>query len=650
MGTVSDLPVGYDPPSAAAAGDGVPCAAIAPPPGSAIVDLLVKEGLVSDAQLRHALRVQQKLETPQPLLKILQELGTVSNQQVRGALRANPHSMRLGSLLVELGYLREADIEAALKTQSKNGGHKKLGELLVDHHLISEQRLTEILADLLGLEFVEPRVGEIDRTLLARVVPRVCLDGNFIPVVRKQDGSTVVAFADPLDDALHATARQMVGGEIVAAIARKTLIREALVAVERGQHQSSAVVDEKTTISIVNTIIRDAIRLGASDIHFEPLKSRLRVRVRIDGVMVDHKEVSKDLIPAITSRLKVMAAADIAEKRRHQGGRILYEDAASGLRADVRASFFVTVFGEKVVLRLLTRRAELLSIDDIGMGPRMLERFRYDALDVPTGVIIITGPTGSGKTTTLYSAVDHLNNAETSIITAEDPVEYVIEGISQCSINPKINLTFEETLRHIVRQDPDIIVLGEIRDKFSAETAIQAALTGHKVLTTFHTEDSIGGLLRLMNMEIETFLISSTVVSVLAQRLLRRVCPHCAEPHTPSAMDLRRLGLTPDALRGGNFVAGRGCEACRYTGYSGRVCVFELLVLNEMVKDAILTRKTSYEIRRISIESSGLTTLQEDGLFKAAGGLTTLDEVLRNLPRVTKPRSLAEIRRLLGCA
>lgn len=308
----------------------------------------------------------------------------------------------------------------------------------------------------------------------------------------------------------------------------------------------------------------------------------------------------------------------------------------------------MTIHGEKVVLRLLNRKTELINISDIGMGPRVLDRYLHDVLDVPTGVVIITGPTGSGKTTTLYSSVDYLNTPDTSIVTAEDPVEYVIEGISQCSINTKINRTFEETLRHIVRQDPDVIVLGEIRDRFSADTAIQAALTGHKVLTTFHTEDSIGGLLRLLNMDIEAFLISSTVVSVMAQRLLRRVCTSCGEPYTPSPSEVRRLGCSHDDLRGASFIDGKGCAACRYTGYRGRVCVFELLVLNEMVKDAILGRRTSYEIRRISVESSGLVTLVEDGLLKAAQGQTSLAEVLRHLPRVMRPRSLDEIRRLLG--
>jgi type IV pilus assembly protein PilB len=260
----------------------------------------------------------------------------------------------------------------------------------------------------------------------------------------------------------------------------------------------------------------------------------------------------------------------------------------------------------------------------------------------------VTGPTGSGKTTTVYSCINHINQPDISIITAEEPVEYLIDGISQCSINPKINLTFEETLRHIVRQDPDVIVIGEIRDGFSAEIAVQSALTGHKVLTTFHTEDSIGGLVRLLNMEIEAFLISSTVVSVLAQRLLRRICLNCSEPVNPDVGTMQRLGYKQGDLAGGKFKRGRGCPQCNHTGYSGRIAVFELLILDELVRNAILERKTSHEIRHISIEKSGLVTLLEDGIVKAAEGVTTFEEVLRCLPRLQKPRPLPVIRRLLG--
>ncbi len=282
------------------------------------------------------------------------------------------------------------------------------------------------------------------------------------------------------------------------------------------------------------------------------------------------------------------------------------------------------------------------------MFPRTLSRFCDDALDLPSGITLITGPTGTGKTTTLYSCVNYLNSIDRCITTVEDPVEYIIEGIAQCSLNPKIDITFETTLPHILRQDPDVIVLGEIRDRFSADAAIQAALTGHKVLTTFHTEDTIGGLLRLMNMNIETFLISSTVVSVLAQRLLRRVCPHCAESYQPNSTELQRLGYRRQDLENTTFRQGRGCSVCRHTGYQGRVGVFELLVLNVMVKDAIIQKCTSHEIRRISLETSSMVTLLEDGLLKASRGETTLTEVFRYLPRLDKPRPLLDLKRLVG--
>ena len=383
----------------------------------------------------------------------------------------------------------------------------------------------------------------------------------------------------------------------------------------------------------------------ASDIHVEPLKDQMRVRFRQDGVLIHFQDFPAEIMPALTNRIKVMCEVDITEKRRHQGGRFQFE--YPGGQVDLRVSFFVTVHGEKIVMRLLNRKSVLLDIEDIGLPRRILTRFIQDALYVPSGVIIITGPTGSGKTTTVYSCINHINDPQTSIITAEEPVEYVIDGIAQCSINPKINLTFEETLRHIVRQDPDVIVIGEIRDQFSAEVAVQAALTGHKVLTTFHTEDSIGGLVRLLNMNIEPFLISSTVVSVMAQRLLRKICPNCVTTYKPSSADLQRIGYSPHDIRNAEFRKGTGCAHCQYTGYRGRVGIFELLILDEQVRSSIIEQKTSQDIRIASIESTGLVTLLEDGLVKAAAGHTSIDEVLRSLPRLQKPRPLPELQRLV---
>jgi type IV pilus assembly protein PilB len=401
-------------------------------------------------------------------------------------------------------------------------------------------------------------------------------------------------------------------------------------------------------VRYVNELLHLAVEGDTSDIHIEPLRDRLRIRMRRDGSLQHHEDLPLEMAPMITSRIKVMAKADITEKRRHQGGRILLSGNGTQSQVDVRCSFYVTVFGEKIVLRILNKKEKLLDLTELGFGPILLERYKLDALDLPTGVVIITGPTGSGKTTTLYSSIHHCNDPSMSIVTVEDPVEYVIDGVSQCSIDPKIGLTFEESLKQIVRQDPDIIVLGEIRDKFSAETAIQAALTGHKVFTTFHTEDSIGGLLRLMNMDIETFLISSTVICVVAQRLLKRICRHCCTTRRPDVAELRRLGYRPDEVRSFTFCKGQGCSSCGYTGYKGRIGIFELLVLNEQVKQAILDKKTSSQIRKISTETSGLVTLTEEGIAKVVSGLTTISEVVKNLPRATKPRPIREILQLTG--
>ena len=616
--------------------------------GDVLAQLLVQDGHLTPKQLVYAKRVQAKLTTPKTLIKVLKDLQYISSEQLSNTLRCHHTSLRLGDLLVELGYIGQSELEAALNLQSSTKEKKALGEILVEHRFIEEQKLAEVLSYQLGLPFVELELSSIDKALLMKANAQIYAEHYFLPV-HQQEGHILVAFVDPLDRAARGTAEKIFGPDIISGIATKRAVAEVISLYHRGIKQvKPAATDESTVVGIVNTLFVAALREQASDIHIEPTADRLRVRFRCDGVLIHHKDLPKQIAAAMSSRIKILAKADITERRRHQDGRILFEDPQQGIVFDMRASFYVTIHGEKIVLRLLSKKGELIEIDDIGMAPKMLERFREDALDVPSGVVIITGPTGSGKTTSLYSAVNYLNNMHTSIITAEDPVEYVIEGIAQCSINPKLNVTFEETLRHIVRQDPDVIVLGEIRDRFSAETAIQAALTGHKVLTTFHTEDSIGGLLRLLNMDIEAFLISSTVVCVVAQRLLRRVCQHCAEPSTPAPLELRRLSYGTHDLQGAHLSMGRGCTQCRFTGYRGRVGIFELLVLNEMVKDAILNRKTSYEIRRISLETSGLVTLIEDGIVKAARGETTLQEILRHLPRLHKPRPLHELNRILG--
>ena len=609
-----------------------------------LIDILINEGLLTEKQAIHASRLREKLVRPKPLLEIVKELGYVTDAQVTAAIRKNKLSMRIGSLLVELGLITEADLEAAFQIQRTSKTPQKLGEVLVSNNFIKEIKLLEALSLQLGYPFLDPRFSGLDISLLHQIPSTYRAKGTYVPIER-QEHQVVVAFANPLDLDELEEARTVFPEGILPAIATREAIRETYQRFERGA-QAKDSSDEDSAAGIVERIILDAIDLDVSDIHMEPLPDRLRIRFRRDGVLEPYKEFPREIIPNIASRLKIMCKADIAEKRRHQGGRILFEHQGGEL--DMRASFYVTIHGEAIVLRLLNRQGSLIDITAIGMYPKILKRFIDNALSRPSGVVIITGPTGSGKTTTVYSCIHHLNTPLLSIITAEEPVEYVIPGISQCSIDPKINLTFEETLRHIVRQDPDVILIGEIRDNYSAEVAVQAALTGHKVLTTFHTEDSIGGLIRLMNMDIEAFLISSTVVSVVAQRLLRRVCPECAQPHKPSPGELQFFGYTQAMVQGAGFRKGTGCPHCRYTGYRGRVAVFELLILDEMVRNAILERRTSFDIRKIALESTGLVTLFEEGLVKASEGVTTLDEVIRCLPLVLKPRPLEETRRLLG--
>ncbi len=610
-----------------------------------IAALLLQSGIVSEKQLKYADRIRRKMATPTSLLNILKEMGDVTDEMVRKVLTGSSSNIRIGELLVELGHLSEEDLGAAFRIQQELDKELRLGEVLIKHNFIDEKLFNRVLSIQLGFPLIDVNMSVVDKNLAGRVPMKILVDNQFVPL-KTADKVVLVAFADPLNKKSLEIAKKCFGGSIAPAISEKRAIRDTLQLLANLFSGKTIEVDSKTVIGIVNAMILAAIKENCSDIHIEPMSDRLHVRFRVDGVLTHYKDFPKDIIPPLTSRIKIMCDADISEKRRHQGGRILfaYEEG----NVDLRVSFYVTVHGEKIVLRLLTQKRELLDIHTMGMTPKMLNRFLEDAVYPPSGVLLVTGPTGSGKTSTVYSCINHIKNPQISIITAEEPVEYFIDGIAQCSIDPSINVTFEETLRHIVRQDPDVIVIGEIRDQASAEMAVQAALTGHKVLSTFHTEDSIGGLVRLLNMDIAPFLISSTVVSVLAQRLLRRVCNSCAMDTKPTPTQLQRLGISEKDVVGAHFRKGRGCTDCKQTGYKGRVGVFEVLVLNELVRSAILEQKTSYEIRQISIEHAGLVTLLEDGLLKAAAGITSVEEVLRSLPRLSSPRPLLELRRLSG--
>jgi len=607
---------------------------------------LMNCGYLTDKQIEYARRVQAKLGASRPLLQVIRELEFITVEQIKEAIRKYPVSIQIGELLVELGYIDAADLQTALDIQTREKSKRKLGEILVERALIDEHLLAETLSLQLGIPFVQPEWNGIDRKLFARV-PLKWYETHHLVPIRANGMAVVVAFVDPQDQEQLQAARQVFGENITPAIACKSAIQEIVMKAQRREMKKQvSTMDENFIIRLVDDLLVAAIKRDASDIHIEPLKSCLRVRFRQDGVLTHFEDFPLETAAAVASRIKVMCEVDITEKRRHQGGRFFFDHPDGQL--DMRASFYVTVHGEKIVLRLLNRHSQLRKIDDIGLSTRILQRLKEEALDLPSGVLLFTGPTGSGKTTTVYSCLHYMINPQMSVITAEEPVEYVIDGISQCSINPKIGLTYEETLRHILRQDPDVIVIGEIRDNFSAEVAVQAALTGHKVLTTFHTEDCVGGLIRLMNMSIEAFMIASTVVSVMSQRLLRRVCPFCNVPHPPTSHELQRIGYAAHNIVGAQFQKGRGCANCQHTGYRGRVGIYELLILDEFVRDAVMERQSGKALREISIESSGLVTLLEDGIIKAAKGITTFDELLRSLPRLQNPRPMAELKRIIG--
>ena len=521
---------------------------------------------------------------------------------------------------------------------------QKIGSLLVEIQALSEGILIEILSLQLGIERLDPRGAT---TGLSLSVPPLwedstCLRANDLIPIGKRDNALVIAFADPLNPNHIEAARETFGKDIIIGIAAKNEIHAAI---DRTNSQKPKAF-ENVIVEKVNQILRDAIAAGnTSDIHLEPQRNDLQVRFRQDGVLINYQTFPLEMAPAIVSRLKTLAKLDPAEKRRHQEGRLVFED--KGIDVDLRMFTYVSIYGETILLRLPKTRSHLLDIRQLGMGPRMLHSYLEKALDTPAGIVIITGPTSSGKTTTMYSSLQHLKHSYTSVITAEDPVECFIDGVTQCSINPRINLTYEDTLKQIIRQDADVIVIGDIRDTFSAETAVQAASTGQRVLGTIQTVHGINGLLKLLK-DADALLTSQTNISILAQRLMRQICSHCAETQPLGTHQLNSLGYGAKDLHGVNFKVGRGCSECHFSGYEGRVAVFELLTFDNLVKDAAISRKDSSEVRRMSMEAGGVVSLLEDAIYKGAQGLTSFDEIMRQIPRLDAPRPIGEIRRLLG--
>ena len=623
---------------------------------------LINEGLITHEQLSKAQDLAEQLGGQTTIGEILLDMNLVSKQRLDEFLRRHRNQLSLSDILISRHHITDNDVRAAREIQRKSSPKsKRIGETLVEMGLIEERHIVEALSEKFHLPLLDPDITEIDFELVRKVSLKYLRRQVALPI-KLDRGELHLLVADPtmthfIEEVERLfTCRARLALATSATISQKLDLVDALLQskdagisdyqkVKYHTLETQAQTGEDRVIQMVDQLIRSAIEEGASDVHLEPMANKLRIRYRIDGVLVHKLDFPRDYTPRIISRIKILADADVAERRKHQDGRIFVKTDKQEI--DIRASFYATVFGENVVLRILNK-ASLISLQELGFAPNILRLFSEDVLAAPSGITLITGPTGSGKTTTLYSSIDHCNDPTVKIITCEDPVEYVIDGISQCSINEKIGLGFNETLKSIVRQDPDIIVIGEIRDRFSADIAVQSALTGHKVFATFHTEDSVGALVRLINMEIETSLIASTIGAVLAQRLVRKVCSSCKVHYSPEDRVLRRFGLKRDELNSFTPWRGKGCSACNFTGHRGRVGIYELLVPNAEIRDAILQKRTMQEIRQMSLESASLCTMQEDGMVKALRGDTTLEEVLENAPRVFHQRPLETLLAIVG--
>ena len=556
---------------------------------------------------------------------------------------------RLGDVLVEQGWITPEGLEDGLAAQAENG--EKLGQILVQQKKINERELLEALALQLDLEVMESIDDKDLRFDLVEKLPIQYLKKHLIFPFQSAHGTLRMAVNDPLDLEVLDDLRILYGvdeikpvlvpaREIVSAINRTygqandtaEQIIQDLDQGEEGHHlfteleEGGDLLDETSEapiIKLVNHIFSQAVKSQASDIHIEPYQKHLQVRFRLDGVLHNVLNPPRRLHAAIVSRIKVMARLDIAEKRLPQDGRM---EVKIGERlVDVRVSCLPTAFGERVVLRLLEKSGKLLSLGEIGLTSAALAEMKR-LLQLSHGIILVTGPTGSGKTTTLYAALSYINSPDRNILTIEDPIEYQLDGIGQMQVNPKINLTFASGLRSMVRQDPDVILVGEIRDRETADIAIHAALTGHLVFSTLHTNDAASAVTRLTDMDIEPFLVSSAVQAIIAQRLVRVLCPHCKEPYEPEEAQWTELGLGKDGL--GPIFRAQGCEKCLETGYRGRTGIYEFLRMTESIKGLVLQTSDANQISKAA-RKEGMVSLRKDGIQKVIEGKTTISEVLR---------------------
>jgi len=563
---------------------------------------------------------------------------------------------RLGQILVDLGFITDEQLEMLLDEQQQRPG-ELLGHIAEDMGLITDDQLAQALAEQMNMRVVSLSEIDLDRELIESITETMAQMYRVIPIL-KEENTLTLATCDPQNLSIQDELRNFLGYDIRLAVATEREIQRAMdryyasegesiesvlseleddqelkeaVAAATGSHGAidltsvEALADSAPVRKLLNMVLLMAIKDHASDVHFEPFEDEFRIRIKADGVLYEMVPPPRHLAFAITTRIKVMANLDIAERRLPQDGRI--ELTVGGHPVDLRVSVLPTMFGESVVMRVLDRSVVALDLTKVGMDEPTLVRFRK-VINIPNGIILVTGPTGSGKTTTLYSALSELNKIEDKLITTEDPVEYDIDGIIQIPVDPDIGVTFAACLRAILRQDPDRILVGEIRDLETAEIAVQASLTGHTVFSTLHTNDAPSTVTRMKDMGVPTFLITATVEAILAQRLVRRICTQCREPIEPTREMLVELLMKKEDLQGRSFHRGKGCEACNNTGYKGRLGLFELMVMNDTLRDMVMANASADDLRTVA-RQHGMVALREAGIQSIFEGTTTAEEVIR---------------------
>jgi type IV pilus assembly protein PilB len=562
---------------------------------------------------------------------------------------------RIGQIFVDLGFIDDDQLEALLEEQEQRP-YELLGDIAQSLGLVNDEQVAQALAEQMGMQVITLSDVTIPHNVLSYVTEPMAQLYRIIPISFR-DGTLTIAMSDPQKLSVLDELRNFLGYEIRAAVSTPREIQQALDRYYSSDTESiesivgemeadaelsaaamamnkegaidltsvEALAESAPVRKLLNMVLLLAIKDKASDLHFEPFEDEFKIRIKADGVLYEMVPPPRHLAFAITTRIKVMANLDIAERRLPQDGRI--ELTVGGHPVDLRVAVCPTMFGESVVMRVLDRSVVRLDLNAVGMGGATLQAFR-EIIHKPNGIILVTGPTGSGKTTTLYSALTELNEITDKLITTEDPIEYDIDGIVQVPIDPDIGITFASCLRAILRQDPDRILVGEIRDTETAEIAVQASLTGHTVFSTLHTNDAPGTITRLRDMGVPPFLITATVEGILAQRLVRRVCNNCKEQITPSEDMLLDLRLTREDIKGKTFFRGAGCELCNNTGYKGRVGLFELMVMNDSLRDMVIRNASTDELREAA-RGFGMVTLRDAGLDAVYHGITTLDEVIR---------------------